>query len=698
MRKKRFRLPGRALSFAAVSALLIGGTVSARAAAYRAYTYSYATGEAAAVEAPLPFLPEKTVDLAHCLADGSGVESASDFCRGTNSLWYIADSGGDRVLVLNEALSPVREVRHFGDGDGFAAPESVCLLPDGRLCVSDTGNGRLVLLDEASGQADVIDLSGEAALRSPFLPVRAGAGADGQIYAISRNDHTGIVELDENGAFLGYIGSTDVVVNWVDRLWKRIMTEEQKDKLIRFVPVEYTSLSVDGSGFIFAVSSSETEKTPVRRLNPMGTDVLARNGYTDRVDGDADVRSALVDVCPGDDGSYYVLDSRLGHIFAYDRDGELLYAFGDLGGRDGTPVRPVALHYADGRLYVLDAGASAVLVYAPTTYAQDIRQGLSLYHDGRYAESVEVWQRVSRQDANSELAYAQIGKALLRLERYDEAMRYFRLGNYRGDRVVRENGFNKALTQVRRAFLMRWWWLILIAAAASIVLWRVAARALARSKRPCAVALRGSRFAVQRRFARHLLFHPFDGFWDMKREKKGSMPFALSLLLLWLADGILRQQATGFLFTANATAVVDPLAEVRRVLILFLLFTVGNWSVTTLMGGEGSFRDIAMTFCYATLPLPLIGIPLTLLSNVLTYDEAGYVTVLQAISVGWFVFLLFFGLMTVHGYTLGRATATAVLTLAAMGVLMFIAMACAQMFWDMARFIAALFREIALRS
>lgn len=151
-----------------------------------------------------------------------------------------------------------------------------------------------------------------------------GAGQEGQIYAVSKNDYTGLLELDREGNFLGYIGSTTVTYNWVDMLWKKLMTQTQKDKLVQFVPVEYNSLALDDDGFIFAVSASETESRPVRRLNPSGADVLSHNGYVEEIDGDAGFRSAFVDVCAGEDGLYHLLDSRKGRIFTYDADGYLL--------------------------------------------------------------------------------------------------------------------------------------------------------------------------------------------------------------------------------------------------------------------------------------------------------------------------------------------------------------------------------------
>ena len=50
------------------------------------------------------------------------------------------------------------------------------------------------------------------------------------------------------------------------------------------------------------------------------------------------------------------------------------------------------------------------------------------------------------------------------------------------------------------------------------------------------------------KFAFHILAHPFDGFWDMKREKKGDIRVSLVILALVVVTDILSKQFTAFLF------------------------------------------------------------------------------------------------------------------------------------------------------
>ena len=123
------------------------------------------------------------------------------------------------------------------------------------------------------------------------------------------------------------------------------------------------------------------------------------------------------------------------------------------------------------------------------------------------------------------------------------------------------------------------------------------------------------------KFAFHILAHPFDGFWDMKREKKGDIRVSLVILALVVVTDILSKQFTAFLFNPDKFAPMDVVFEVNKILLVFLLFCVSNWSVTTLMQGEGTFKDIVMMTGYACLPLVIIPLPVAILSNLAAYSE-----------------------------------------------------------------------------
>ncbi len=200
------------------------------------------------------------------------------------------------------------------------------------------------------------------------------------------------------------------------------------------------------------------------------------------------------------------------------------------------------------------------------------------------------------------------------------------------------------------------------------------------------------------RYAFYVLTHPLDGFWDLKHEKRGRLSLSLFFLLLWFLTNIYESIGTSFLFNQQYGTPLDILAEFRSVFLLFFVFTVGNWSVTTLMDGKGRYRDIVMVFGYASLVLTLFRVPLTLLTHVAAQSEIIYIRFLQGLAWALFFLLLFFGTMMIHEYTLQKAVATACLTLVSMAVLIFIFIVFYNIFAQLYAFVLALFKELRLRS
>jgi len=104
---------------------------------------------------------------------------------------------------------------------------------------------------------------------------------------------------------------------------EQLMTEEQREKMVLFLPIEYANLHLDEDGFLFAVSQSVSEKKPVKRLNGSGKDILNADftlqmnssGYNDQ----------YVDVTTDAVGNYTLLDKNNGRLITYNSDGQHLY-------------------------------------------------------------------------------------------------------------------------------------------------------------------------------------------------------------------------------------------------------------------------------------------------------------------------------------------------------------------------------------
>jgi len=199
------------------------------------------------------------------------------------------------------------------------------------------------------------------------------------------------------------------------------------------------------------------------------------------------------------------------------------------------------------------------------------------------------------------------------------------------------------------------------------------------------------------KFPFHLIFHPFDGYWDLKYEDKGRMKVALLILLLLVAV-IIQRRYSGFLVNFVDPRSFNSINEVLYVLVPFALWTVSNWSLTTLMDGEGTFRNIVMATAYALLPMILIYLPSTIISNFMIPQETSFYYLLQTVAVIWFVWLLFIGTMTVHQYTVTKTVLTMALTVVVMGIIIFLGLLFINLVQQMMDFFINLYKEYTLRN
>ena len=160
----------------------------------------------------------------------------------------------------------------------------------------------------------------------------------------------------------------------------------------------------------------------------------------------------------------------------------------------------------------------------------------------------------------------------------------------------------------------------------------------------------GRRYLASLRYSLYVITHPFDGFWDLIHEKRGTLAAAHTFLILFLLTRVLKLMLTSFQFITAPVQYINVFQQMGSLLLPFLILCVANWAMTTLFDGKGRFRDIYMAMCYALVPYILIQLPMILVSNMLTYEEGSFYSVLLAFSVIWCFFLVFVGLMEIHDY------------------------------------------------
>ena len=206
-----------------------------------------------------------------------------------------------------------------------------------------------------------------------------------------------------------------------------------------------------------------------------------------------------------------------------------------------------------------------------------------------------------------------------------------------------------------------------------------------------------NRYIESMKYAKHVLFHPFDGFWDLTHEKRGSFAAATTFLVLFLLTDIAQLLFTNFQFINAPLQYVNIFEQAASLLLPFLILCLANWSMTTLFDGKGRFIDIYIAMCYALVPYTLIQLPLVFVSNIIAADEAAFYTVLMSFSNAWCIFLIFVGLMQVHDYGPGKTLIFLVVTVVGALIIIFLLLVFFSLLGDAASYFISLYREIAFR-
>lgn len=625
-----------------------------------------------------------------------------DLCFSDSGVLYIADTKNNRIVIIKDvgaSKQSVCVINSFMNGenvDGFKSPSGIFVDGENNLFVSDTDNARIVKLSPQGELLQIIGAPDDSVLQNDFIfkPTKLVVDKYRQMYVISSGYNAGLMDFDSDGIYTHSMGAPQVAKSLLDQLWQRFQTKAQRERTQSYVPTEYSNVAIDDEGFLFVTTATyddsvgESAPEPLRKLNAKGVDVLNRVGdpVGDEVTNGETYTgySVFSDVCMLGYGDFALLDHKRGRVFAYNSVGELLYEFGGPGDVLGAIRNGVAMGYYNDCYYVLDAGKNQVSVFELTEYGKLFGDVAKARQEINFKAERELWNQILSRNANCTLAMRGLGNAAYRTKDMKLAMQYYKLA---GDR----DGYSKAYSFVRRDWIENNVWIIVLGLMAVIA---VSVLIVVSKKRINAfVSERPTLKAMM--YAGHCCTHPMDGFWDLKREKRGTVLSATVLLLICMAVNVISSLGTGFIF--NTIELEEySIFSVLYIVLAVALWTICLWCVTTLMNGEGTFKDIYISTCYSTVPYSIISVIAVLLSRVLLSAEGDFYYVLVSVSIVWLVFLLVCSVKQIHDFTVGRTFTVILIVLIVILLIIFIGMlvlALAQQFFD---FIGDLFSEIVL--
>ena len=522
--------------------------------------------------------------------------------------------------------------------------------------------------------------------------------------------------MNSDGDFLGFLGAQKTAPSAWQVFWRMFQTKEQRAAMEQLVPTEYNNITIDQSGFIYATISSldkakvksaiQSKSTsgdyaPVKKLNAQGADIMLRTGFWPPsgevtvvqyqfVDGkpNTDV-SLIIDVALGEAGMWTIVDGTRQRMYTYDSMGNLLYIFGDEGSQLGNNSSISSICYQGDKFIALDKGTGSFTIYKRTAYGEDLVAAIRNVEDRNYDQSAEYWRKVLLRNSNFDEAYVGIADSYYRAGDYENAQKNYK---YAYD----AEGYSKSYSRIRKAWIEDWIILIPIVVIALCVAVSYFFKYANKVNLAGQITKEKRSFKEATLYGFHVIFHPFDGFWDLKHEKRGNMKAGIFFVAVTILAYIYHDIGQSFWYDPHNQG-ISMIGEFTGVLVPIALWVISNWCLTTLFEGEGTMKDILMATCYSILPLPMMLIPATILTHVLTLDESAIVSLLIGIGYVWTGFLLFFGVMVTHDYSFSKNLLTVIATLVGMVVIIFLALLFSGLLGKIASFIIGISTELSLR-
>jgi hypothetical protein len=340
-------------------------------------------------------------------------------------------------------------------------------------------------------------------------------------------------------------------------------------------------------------------------------------------------------------------------------------------------------------MLLLDKKGNTFTVYQRTEYGDILIKALENQNNRQYDKANDDWTEILKRNSNFDTAYIGIGNALYRNNDLKESLEYF-------SAAYDTSNYTEAYQDLRTEWMKDYIILIPIVVIGVCLLWSMFLKKAKKINKRVATSGEKKTFGKELIYVFHVIFHPFDGFWDLKHEKRGSVRASATILVMVVAAFYYQNIGQGYLLnpTGKYSSLMDVILSIAAP---FALWTIANWCLTTLFEGEGSFKDIFIATSYALMPMVLILIPTTIISNVLTLNELDILSVVNAFAFIWTGLLIFCGMMVTHDYSMGKNILTTLGTILGMVVIMFIAILFTTLLGKLVSFVTNIVTEIQFR-
>ena len=196
---------------------------------------------------------------------------------------------------------------------------------------------------------------------------------------------------------------------------------------------------------------------------------------------------------------------------------------------------------------------------------------------------------------------------------------------------------------------------------------------------------------------KHCVFHPVEGFEDLRWKKQGSMKIALVIVFLLFVNMVADRQLTGFQFNTAYVKVFNVVPLLVQSVVYFFTWVIANWALCTLFDGEGTLKKICIYSAYALVPYIVCSFISIFISNFIVEDEKIWMTAIYYLGLIWSVVLMIQAMKAAHQYSFTKTIVSMIFTIIAMLLILFLAILLLSLFQQVYVFGYSIYTEIAYR-
>lgn len=622
---------------------------------------------------------------------------------------YIADTGNNRIVHLDEQGHYIREIKV--SESPLKKPSGLYVDRAGEIYVADTGNNRVVRLDPNGKLLKAFGRPESSYLPAGFKydPINLIVDKRGFIYVTTLGAYQGLVQLDPEGSFVSFFGPNRVPFSLFDAFKRFVYTREMYQRELKKLPGAIANSTIDKNGYIYTVTK-EIQQDQVKKLNIAGLDQLVGKGEFAALQpvksygeyfhySQQGISPQLNDITVDSAGNITVIDSVWNIISQYDLNGNLLFFWGGdvitATSKTGVVKTPAAIaSNSKGELLVLDNVNNLIQVLRLSEFGKLVHEANGLTQEGKYEQSEPLWREVHRLNAQYTPALIGLAKAAYKKEDYARAEKLFYQAGVVG-------GYSESFWQNRLKWFQSHFGLLMNSALVLgiiYLLWNGLSKKLQLKTGQSAKLRRPKPLWIEQlKHVFYLIKHPVDGFYAIRYENKAGFLSSIILFVLAAVSYGYMQAGTSFIFNPAVHVGVDLFPITIQFVGIWLGWIVSNYLISSLLRGEGRFQDVFYSSSYALFPIILIGIPVTLLSNVLTLNELAIFHFLKLFIVLWVALLFIWMVQGIHNYTFIEAIFIILLSLLALAIIVILIFILISLSIELVNFINSLYQEVIIR-